>query len=282
MKSLLVLGCFVVSIGNIAPAFLVRANFTQLLAQTNPSSQTQTSPLVSAGSTLVRLERYQQESEMEIAGDIPGTSFASVARVNTIVESPNKVNSQITFVSPNGLEGKTYQVISDGSQVWIYNKATNQYSVSVPKQFLQTREGFSIGTLSHFYLTIRSNIGSSNIATNLLANIPEDRLVRYFQRYSQIDLQNVAIEEETIDGQTYKVYDLDVTDRGFKTTAYVNPESTTIERVDLSGTKDGLQLATQETIFERKIPESIPAGTFSFSPPEGAEQVARQITIQPF
>jgi len=282
MKSLLMLGCIVVGISNIAPTFLFHSNSTQLLAQTNPSSPTQTSPLVSAGTNLVRLERYQIESEMAITGDIPGTSFASVARVNSSVESPSKINSQITFISPNGLEGKTYQVVSDGSQVWIYNAATNQYSVSELKQFLQTREGFLIGTLSHFYLTTRSNIGSSTIATNLLASIPEDRLVRYFQIFSQINLQNSVIKDETINGKNYQVYDLNASNQGFETTAYVNLESATIERVDLSGTKDGLQLASQEKILNQNLPDSIPPETFSFSPPEDAEQVTQQIMIQPF
>ena len=282
MKSLLTLGCIAVGMSNFVPTLLTQANYTQLLAQTTPAPRTKTSPLIQAAGNLLRLERYQLESAMEITGDIPGTSFTSQAKINTTVEAPNKINSQITFVSPNGLEGKTYQIISDGSQVWIYNLATNQYSTSNIKEFLQTREGFLIGTLSHFYVTTRSNIGNSMIAANFLAKLPEDRLIKYFQRFANIDLQNTVIRDETIDTKAYKVYDLDVSNKGFKTSAYINPDSTTIEQVHLSATKDGLQLAATEQILNQNLPESISAETFSFSPPDDAEQVPKQITIEPF
>lgn len=282
MKSLLTLGYIAVGIGNLDPVLLTQTNYTQRLVQTTPASKPQTSPLVQAAGNLLRLERYQLESAMEITGDIPGTFFRSQANINTTVEAPHKINSQITFVSPNGLEGKTYQIISDGSQVWIYNLMTNQYSVSNTEQFLQTRESFLIGTLSHFYVTTRSNIGNSAIAANFLAKLPEARLIGYFQRFANINLQNTVIRDETIDGKAYKVYDLDISNRGFKTSAYINPDSTTIERVHLSGTKDGLQLAATEQILNQNLPESISAKTFSFSPPEGAEQVPEQITIEPF
>ena len=282
MKSLLALGCTVVGISNIAPTLLTQANYAPLIAQTTATSKAETASLVGAVSTLLRLNRYQLKSEMEITGDIPGTFFTSKAKIDTTVEAPNKINSQITFVSPNGLEGKTYQIVSDGSQVWVYNLATNQYSASELNQFLQTREGFLIGTLSHFYVTSRSNIGNSTIAANFLTKLPEDRLIRYFQRFANIDLPNTVIKDETIDGKAYKAYDLADRDRGFQTTAYINPDSTTIERVHLSGTKDGLQLASKEQILSQNIPESIPPETFSFSPLDNAEQVTEQIAIEPF
>lgn len=285
MKSLFLLGCVVVGMGNITPTNLTwLANSDTLLAQTSPAPtapQTKTAPLIQAASALLSQERYQLESEMEITGDIPGTFFRSNARINTTVETPNKINSQVTFVSPDGLEGKIYQIVSDGTQVWIYNLATNQYSVSNIEQFLQTREAFLMGTLSHFYVNTRSNITSSTIAANVLAKLPEDRLVRYFQRFANVDLQNSVIKDETIENKAYKVYDLDASN-SFKIAAYVNPEPANIERVHLSGTKDGLQLSSKEQIIARTIPESIPAETFNFSPPDDAEQVQQQIAIDPF
>lgn len=286
MKSLLILSCIAIGISGATPVtFPTRVNAETFFAQTNPPPATpnsQTAPLIQAASALLRQERYQLESTMEITGDIPGTFFKSAAQVNTILEAPNKINSEITFVSPNGLEGKTYQIVSDGTQVWIYNLATNQYSISDLKQFLQTREAFLMGTLSYFYVTTRSNFGSSTITANVLAKLPEERLVRYFQRFANVDLQSPLIKDETIEGKIYKVYDLNATNRGFELTAYVAPEPLALERIDLAGTKDGLQLATQEQIINQTILESIPAETFSFSPPDNAEQVARPIAIEPF
>lgn len=286
MKSLLILGFTLFSLGNVVQNRAIaqnnQNNFRTLLAQVNPTPQTATSPLIQAGKTLLSLERYELESVMKITGDIPGASFASDAKIKTIVEAPNKFSSQVTFISPSGLEGKAYDMISDGNVVWIYNYASNQYSVSDFKSFLQTREGFLVGALSYFYLNTRSNIGSSNIIANFLAKLPEDRLLRYFQRFSDLDLQNAVIREETVEGTAYKAYDIDATNRGFQATAYINPQQGNLERVHLSGTKNGLQLASKEQIINQTIPDSFSEDTFTFNPPDDAEQVEQQIAVIPF
>ena len=290
MKSLLLLGFAVFSLGNIVQASALSipqsaiAKLAEGIASSNSNifAQTATSPLIQAAKEFLSLERYELESVMEITGDIPGTSFVSDAKIKTIVEAPNKFKSQVTFVSPNGLEGKTYDIISNGSQVWIYDYSTSQYSVSDFKPFLQTREGFLIGALSYFYLNTRSNIGSSNIIANFLAKLPEQQLLQYFQRFSKLDLQSSVIRDETIAGKTYKAYDIDATTRGFKATAYIDSERGNLARVHLSGAKDGLQLASEEQVVNQTIPESIPEDTFMFNPPENAEQVEQQITIAPF
>ena len=301
MKSLLILGFTLFSLGNVVPTKAlsesknamplakaaiaqnnIESNIKTVLAQTTPATQTPVSPLIQAGKALLSLERYELESVMKITGDIPGTSFVSDAKIKTAVAAPNKFNSKIAFVSPNGLEGKAYDIISDGSQVWIYDYASNQYSISEYKPFLQTREGFLVGALSYFYLNTRSNIGSSNIIANFLAKLPEDRLLKYFQRFSNLDLQNSVIRDETIEGTAYKAYDIDATSRGFQATAYINPEQGNLERVHLSGTKDGLQLASQEQVINQTVPESFAEDTFTFTPPENAQQVEQQIAIAPF
>ena len=289
MKSLLLLGFGLYSLGTsvraeaiLKPKLTATSSNFEILAQANSSSQTAASPLVRAAKELLSLERYELESVMQITGDIPGTSFTSDAEIKTIVEAPNKFNSQITFVSPNGLEGKAYDIVSDGSRVWIYDYATNQYSVSDLDSFLQTRESFLVGALSYFYLNTRSNIGSSSIVANFLAKLPEDRLIDYFQRFSNLNLENSAIADKTIEGRNYKVYEIDATVRGFKATAYIDSEGEYVERVNLSGTKDDLQLATKEQMLEQNIPESFSDDTFSFEPPDDAEPVEQQIIITPF
>ena len=114
------------------------------------------------------------------------------------------------------------------------------------------------------------------IAANFIAKLFEDRLVGYFQRFANVELQNFVIGE-TIDGTAYKVYDIDASNEGLRLTTYVNSQAANLERVHLFGTKDGLQLASREQIVERTIPESIPPKTFSFSPSDGAEQVSGQM-----
>ncbi|MCC0177388.1 hypothetical protein I4641_10410 [Waterburya agarophytonicola K14] len=277
MKSLLLLGFTVFSLGNLAQIKAIAQSTLD-----TPAPQTEASPLVQSAKAFISLESYELESVMETTGDIPGTAFTSNAKIKTIVAAPNKFNSQITFVSPNGLEGKTYRVVSNGSQVWIYNWATNQYSVSDIKQFLQTREGFLIGTLSYFYINTRSNIGGWRIMGNFLAKLPEAQLLKYFQKFTNLDLQNLTIRDEKLNGKTYKAYDIDAKNQGFQATAYIDTQKGNLERVHLSGAKNGLQLTSKEQVINQTIPESIPPQTFVFSAADDAEQVEQQIPIAPF
>lgn len=286
MKSFFLLGCTLLGLASINHTSLFAASeSSQLFTQTTPAPSQPTSissPLLQAGKQLLGLERYELESVMEVTADMPGTLLSSNVKINTTVEAPNKINSQITFVSPNGLEGKSYEIVSDGSQVWIYDWTTNQYSVSDLKQFLQTREGFLIGTLSHFYVSTRSNIGSPGILANAFSQLPEDRLIGYVQRFSNINLQDSVIRDETLEGKAYKAYALQDRSKGVQATVYVDADQQAIARVHLMGTKDGLQLTSQEQILNQNVPESIATETFSFTPADDAQQVDQQISIQPF
>ena len=286
MKLSLLLIFTILAWGNLAPLkTFARTDLT--IAQSNSElspdeSPTEASPLVQAAKQFISLERYQLESVMEITGEIPGSAFTSNAQINTTVAAPNKFNSQIIFVSPNGLRGKTYQIVSDGTQVWIHNLATNRYSVSNIEEFLQTREGFLIGTLSYFYVSTRKNIGSSRILGNFLAKLPEAQLLKYFQRFTKLDLENLTIRDEEIAGTTYRAYDINGTTGDLKATAYVDARQGNLARLDLSGSKNGLKLASQETAVNLTTPESIAEETFIFSPPETAEQSSQQLDILPF
>ena len=251
-------------------------------ANSSNEPQTEASPLVQAVKEFLSLERYQLESVMEITAEISDRTLNSNAQINTIVTTPKKFNSQIVFVNPDNLQEKTYQIVSDGSQVWIYNLATNRYSISNIEEFLQTREGFLIGTISYFYVVTRQNIGSSRILGNFLAKLPEAQLLRYFQRFTKLDLQNLTIRDEEIAGTTYRAYDINGTQGDLKATAYVDTRQGNLARLDLSGSKNGLQLASKETAVNLTIPESIAEETFIFDPPDNAKQSPQQISIQPF
>lgn len=270
--------------GNLTPLQTLAQNNSELpTTNSSPNEpETEASPLVRGVKQFLGLERYQLESVMEITGEIPGSAFTSNAQIDTTVAAPNKFNSQITFVSPNGLPGKTYQIVSDGSQVWIYNLATNQYSISNIEEFLQTREGFLIGTLSYFYVSTRQNIGGSRILGNFLAKLPEAQLLKYFQKFTKLDLENLTIRNEEIAGTTYRAYDINGTAGDLQATVYIEPQRGNLARLDLSGSKNGLQLASQETAVNLTIPESIAEETFMFEPPENAAQSPQQIEILPF
>ncbi len=247
---------------------------------TIPLPLLQAAPLVQATSKLLGQQSYQIESELKITGNSPDAPLVSKAQISTTVAAPNKVNAEISFIEEN--KNRKYQVVSNGVQVWIYDAEENQYSVSEYNQFIQSQAGLAVGTLSSFYLKTLNTVNNSTVASRTIAKLPPDRLLRYFQRYANIDLQNMAVRTEQIEAQTYNVYGINAADQSYQVTTYVNPQSADIERVDLSGNKDGLEILVKEKVISQTIPKTIQADLFSFSSPEDAEEVTEQIAIAPF
>ena len=280
MYSLLAIGLAIFGIGTISPKATT--------AQTSPQSPTpdntiplpliQATPLVQATSTLLGRSSYYIESEIEIRDRLSNTSVSN-ALIKTTVAAPNKFNTEIAFVGNNELLDRKYQIISDGVKVWIYDVVQNQYSVEQYQQFIESPSGLAVGMLSNFYLKTLNSVNNNTVAVNTLKKLPPERSLRYFQRFANIDLQNMEIRNEQIEDTAYAVYDADASDGSFELTAYVAPQSA-IERIELSGNKDGLDLIVKEQIISQTVPESIPADLFSFSPPEDAE-VIEQIAIEP-
>jgi len=290
MKSLLLLSLAILSTGSI--------NILTPIAQTNPETPPETpqtnptptlplpllqaAPLVKATSKLLGQQRYQIESEIELTLNLPDAPLLSNAQISTTVTAPNKVQAEITLVAENGKSDQKYQVVSNGIKVWIYDQQQNQYSVSEYKQFIKSQSGLAVGILSNFYLKTLHGVNNSTIASRTMAQLPPDRLLRYFQRFTNIDLQNIVIRTEQLSAQTYNVYDINAADQSYQITTYVNPLSADIERIDLAGKKDDLEITVTEQIIKQSIPATIAVDVFNFVPPEDAEQVTEQIAIAPF
>lgn len=287
MKSLLLIGLTAICLGSI--------NGTITLAQktqTNPQAPQaspnpaiplpllQAAPLVQATSKLLGQQSYEIESEVEITSQTRADVVAN-AQILTAIAAPNKVNSEITFFGENESLDRTYQIVSNGTQVWIYDLDQNQYSVSEYKPFIKSQTGLAVGTLANFYLKTLDGVNSNKIASRAIGKLPPDRLLKYFSRFANIDLQNMATRNESVAGKAYAVYDINAADRSYQTTIYVTPQAANIERVNISGNKDGLKLEIAEQIISQTIPKSIPADAFNFVPPDDAE-VTEQIKINPF
>ena len=92
----------------------------------------------------------------------------------------------------------------------------------------------------------------------------------------------MVIRNEQIEGQAYAVYDINATERSYKMTTYVLPQSANIERIDLIYQQNGIEILMSEQVTSQTIPEAIAEDTFTFVPPDDAEQVESPIAIDPF
>jgi len=288
MKSLLLTGLITIAVGSVGMTTVAQTDTqtpqtpTATPNQTLPLPLLQAAPLVQATSKLLGQQSYAISSEVEITSST-NANIAAKARVMTTVAAPNKVKSEIIIQSPDGSKPeREYKIIADGDRVWIYDKETDRYSIGEYKQFIQSSEGLAFGSLAHFYLRTLDTVNSNKIASRAIAKLPPDRLVKYFQRFANVDLQNMTIRNEQIGDTAYSIYDINAADRSYEVTAYVSPLSSNIERIDLIGQQDGLDLLFVEQITSQATPESIPADTFTFVPPNDAEQVESQIRISLF
>ena len=286
MKLLLSVALTTISINNCINNFSDNTLAqTTTPAPTTPQSEiplplVRAAPLVQAVSRLLTQQTYQIESAIELTTAI-SDSPAAQAQIRTIIAAPNKVNTEITFFDGDTALEQQYQIVANGTQVWIYDLEANQYSVSEYKQFLESTTSLSVGILANFYVTTLNRVNNNKIASRAIAKLPPDRLVKYFQRYANIDLQNMVVRNEQLEGQPYAVYDIDATDRTYKVTAFVSPQSSNIERVNLIGQQNGLEILMSERVTSHTIPEAIAEDTFNFIPPNNAEQIDRPIIINP-
>ena len=280
MKSLLSIALTTIAIGSIKVTRVAQTDTqTPQTApnQTIPLPLLRATPLIQATSKLLGQQSYKIESVAELMGNISDRQLTANAEIQTLVAAPNKVNTKITFD-----RDRQYQIIADGERVWIYDVEANQYSVSQYQQFVRSDAALNLGTLANLYLRTLDKVNSNKIASRAIAKLPPDRLIGYFQRLANIDLQNMTIRNEQLEGTAYSIYDINATDNSYEVTAYVSPVTSNIDRIDLIGQKDGLDLLLVEQITNQTIPESISADTFSFIPPDDAKQVELQIEINPF
>jgi len=280
MKSLLSIALTTIAIGSIKVTTVAQTDTqTPQTApnQTIPLPLLRATPLIQATSKLLGQQSYKIESVAELMGNISDRQLTANAEIQTLVAAPNKVNTKITFD-----RDRQYQIIADGERVWIYDVEANQYSVSQYQQFVRSDAALNLGTLANLYLRTLDKVNSNKIASRAIAKLPPDRLIGYFQRLANIDLQNMTIRNEQLEGTAYSIYDINATDNSYEVTAYVSPVTSNIDRIDLIGQKDGLDLLLVEQITNQTIPESISADTFSFIPPDDAKQVELQIEINPF
>ena len=250
--------------------------------QKQPISSSEIAPLFKAAAKLLSEDRYQIESEMILTGDAPGIQFTSNVRIKTITEAPNKFNSEITFFSPNGLSGKQFKIISDGQQVWIYDLSTNQYSVSGYQEFIESNDGFFLGVVSFFYLSLQSDSENANVYARFLSSLSEEELIKFLETEFKIDYENVSMKEETLNNIPYKVYQIKDRESGFVFDFSLNSLLNEVEIVSISGKQSGLDITMKEQVNSKISPLSLSRETFSFLPSVGSKKVEQTLEIKPF
>lgn len=199
--------------------------------------------------------------------------------------SPNRFNTEIVVNSLNSnRKSQKYQIISNGTQVWIYDTEQNQYSVGECKKFIQSPAGQNVGGLANFYLRTLDSAYRNRNELVAIAKSDPNRLARleYFKKLTNLDLRNMAVRNKQIRDVAYDVYDIGTADESYRLAVYVSSSSNDIERIERMHQKDGVNLLSIEQIVRQSNYRATSDDIFTFIPPDNAEQVESPIQINSF
>ncbi|MEQ9000104.1 MAG: hypothetical protein RID53_26785 [Coleofasciculus sp. B1-GNL1-01] len=247
------------------------------LSQSNPTpgisrpltDELDVSLLAKTVANFIQAERYQTESEMQFSFEARGFTGQFSVLVKTIAQSPQQFRSEIYTPESGGFGQPTYILISDGRQVWIYNPELKQYAVSDYAEFDQSNDSFLIGFSSMLFLEMsapfRQIFGEGEMAPNAVIEMLE----------SFLKVEDVPVEGgwQTLQGQDYYGYNYKDNQAGFTFTVLVEPNTATVNQIQMNGKADGMEIKMTEQIIRRVPSPVVAADTFTFVPPAGVTQV---------
>lgn len=201
-----------------------------------------------------------------------------LSQTRTITAQLNQFRAEIQFFGSKGELGQAYLVVGDGQQVWVWNRDRNQYSVMTAEAFLNAKTSLMIGGTASFVLMLQEQFGqaeqlahlsTSEIASrleSLLSEVPDERL-----DFSSLELKGRTIETVGV------IWD----QSGTSIRMGLDGETSGIKFMAMHGPKSSSTLNMSETVVRRLALASLPEDTFVFVAPEGAEQVAEAIELNP-
>lgn len=218
--------------------------------------------------------RYQTESQMQLGGSSQGVEFNAYAQIRTIAQSDGKFRAEIAFTRPGEQAKSPTLVISNGKQVTIYRPDLQQYSVTTYQAFDKSNQSYLIGIPSFMFL-----------------QIPEDtrRLIAGSQLSDKKILQQLGLSidqtlkgyRRTVNGQVFYVYSYTDPKAGYTFNTFVQPQTATVNQVQLSGKSQGLDIFFVERILSRTENPVVTDQSFRFLPPKSAKPV-KSLSITPF
>ena len=248
-----------------------------LRKQTNTDDRPNLTLLARTVANFFRGDYAETESTLEIRGTSPGLLFQVYLQVKTLVKSPGQFRSEIVFRDPGGTVGKEYLVISNGDRVWMSSSDLGIYAIVDFQEFKRSNNGFLMGFSSLLFLDASTKVEESITANN----ISESNVVDLLHSVLLSEKLPIQGSSQQIQGEDYYTYSYNDSLKGLSYNVLVNSDSATVERIELTGQRQDLDIVVTEKIRRRGSPLQINANTFSFPSPAGMQQV-ESMSIGPF
>ena len=214
-------------------------------------------------------DRYQTESQISLDGKGKEVSITIRARSTTIIDRSQKFRSQFAFVNELGEIQQEYEFISDGQQVWLYDKTREQYSISTLKEFFDSDNSMALGISSFMFIEF--------------ADFFRDLQETQGQDFSLEQILQIAIAENNIiiqrnihrlNNREYYTYEFNDPAAGFNLSLWIDPETAQLKQIVVLGEEEDIEeFILQENMIRRQeipISENL---TFQFTPPMRVKQI---------
>jgi len=218
--------------------------------------------LNNAIAAIERAKALNSTSEMQIMASTQGTAFVFKERLHLVTLRPQRFHSDITVLSGDGTPGTRYTVICDGDNVWTYQPGARRYAVTPCLDFFDNNLSASLGVF-----------GGMLAEGDLPGGLNLKKLTR-----SGVRVQGGT---RSVDGVEYSVVVLSAPKQGMKLRFLLDPQTATIQRLDMAGRQRQVTFAITEQMLRQSSSPTLPAALFRFAPPPGVRRVEK-ISIGPF
>jgi outer membrane lipoprotein-sorting protein len=219
-------------------------------------------------------DRTETESQMLIKGEQQGVKIETSAQVKTIAQIGNKFQTQLLITPAGSTPKAAYTIVSNGRDVWIYRPDRRQYAKTTFDTFRSGSNWLWTGVSSSLFLTI-----SAADRQEILSALGTERDV--IKSIPPSQFKDLIGSERQVDGQNLYSYSYNFKGEGFVFDVLVQPQAATVQRIELNGKVDGMNISLSEKILSRKPQAVISKQTFQFVPPQGVKKV-KAIEIELF
>lgn len=215
-------------------------------------------------------------STIRMTGTRQGVSVLLREDLQIISRRPGHFHASLTQYDMTGGPQKKLVVVSNGASVWTYRPGLRQYSVMPLAAFKKADSDIpTLGlVIGGFYL------GDGRPLVEGFHSVTAANNAAVLSVLSSMDV-TLSRQTKSMKGQDDYVYSLTLTKQDLTYQFYVNTQTSTLTRVDLTGTQDGTQFSYREDIQSITPQPPAPNTTFVFSPPLGTVKAAA-VSINPF
>ena len=226
-------------------------------------------PLKKALAPLYSDGAIKSHTVIRIDGSDQGKPFTLREDLQITARHPGQFHAEITSLDAQSGPKKRMSVVSNGANVWTYRPGLRQYSVmSVPAFQAAASDVPTLGLIvGGFYL------GAGRPMVQAFRSITPGNSAEVLAALNTLEI-TLSRHAQSVANQDDYVYQMVLAKQNLTYEFYVNSQTNMLNRVELTGTQNSLQITYREDITQIAPQSAVTKSTFTFLPPPGTSKAA--------